>query len=304
MMPPHPVPVAEGPLPTGDPRDWLSEAVLSHVQGPPPTQIIAARGGQQLVVVDPEPDAAWMASVDAALLAEGAEWVGGYGSALLKRDGGRLLTSFARVRWPDGQVWLRLWLRLPGVPLAAEDAETHTGTVDTLPPWLRRLFPQPRGLEITLEAAQWSDLDWLRRAGVRAPDEVLSLPPGAELRDFALAAAHRLEARVVHTQQIGPATAAWLDEGVALWWGEELAEARRIGERMARSGARGGGLFGLGQDEQTQQHLIGLAVEGADAARLLWVRRFQVAEGGSARWLDDSGFFRDDAPPLGWFSER
>lgn len=300
------VPVALGPLPDGDPRDWLTAAVLDHTQGPPPTQIIAAQGGQQRVAIDPSPDAAWIAAVDAALLAEGVAWVGGIGSALLKKDGGQLLASFARIRWPDGRVWLRVWLRLPGIPLTPEGAETHDTLPEGLPTWLQRLFPAPRGLDVTLTEAQWSDLAWLRRAGVRAPDEILPLPAGAALRDFALVAAHRLEARVVHTRQVGPSTAAWLSEqeGVALWWGEDLASARRIGERLARAGAWGCGLFGLGQDEHTQQHLIGLAVEGVGAERLLWVRRFRVVEGGTAQWLDESGFFRDDAPSLGWFSAR
>ena len=297
------VSIAEGPLPSGDPREWLAAAVLEHRQGPPPTHLIAARHDRQIVAVEPAPDAAWIAAVDEALLADGASWVGGYGSALMRRDGGQLLISFARIRWPDDTVWLRSWLRMPGLPLA-ETASTYEGPRDAVPAWLERLFPEPRGLAVEFEEADWSDLAWLRRAGVRAPDELLPLPPAASLRDFALAAAHRLEARVVHTSQVGPATAAWVEEGVALWWGSELSVARDIGTRLAQAGARGAALFGLGQDERTSQHLIGLAVEGPGPERLLWVRRFRVVEGGPARWLDKSGFFRDDPPALGWFDNE
>lgn len=294
------VPVAEGPLPQGDPRSWLTEAVLSS-STPPPTRVIAAQDGARLVAVDPEPDAAWIASVDEALLARGADWVGGYGTAVMKRDGGRLLTSFARIQWPDGTVWLRTWLRLPGLPLAEEDAQTYAGPRDGVPAWLERLFPQPRGLEVSLSLHPWSDLDWLERAGVRAPDATFPIEPGASLEDFALAAAHRLEARVVVMREVSPAVVAWFGDEIVMWWGDRLDTSRGLGARLAARGAKAAGLFGLGEDRSSSGHLLGLVVEAPGDRHLLWMRRFTLEEGGAARWTEASGAFRTPAPPLGWF---
>ncbi|MEL6341940.1 MAG: hypothetical protein AAFV53_02330 [Myxococcota bacterium] len=296
------VPLAEGPLPEGEPQNWLTTAVLNSGTTPPPTKIIAARDEQQLIAADPSPDAAWIAAVDEALLTTpGVQWVGGYGSALLKRDGGRLLASFARIRYPDDRIWLRVWLRMPNQPLSMDDAETFTGPRDALPDWVGRLFPRPRGLRVRFVDAAWSDLGWLQRAGVRAPDTIQPLFEGAHLRDFVLAAAHRLEAWVVHTNQLSSATVAWVREGVAIWWNEDLDSARAIGHRLAAAGARAAGLFGLGEDEQSGGHLLGLAVEAPGENRLLWVRRFSVSSGGAAKWTDASGGFQQPAPQLGWF---
>lgn len=292
--------VAEGPLPQGDPRRWLTAAVVSSAQ-PPPTRVIASRGGARLVAVDPAPDAAWIASVDEALLADGAEWVGGYGTAVMKRDGGRLLTSFARIRWPDGTIWLRTWLRLPGIPLTEADSQTYAGPRAGVPAWLARLFPEPRGLSVSLAMHPWSDLGWLERAGVRAPDAVHPIEAGASLADFARAAAHHLEARVVVRREVSPAVVAWFGDEIVMWWGESLEASRALGVRVAARGAQAAGLFGLGEDRSSSGHLLGLVVEAPGPRHLLWMRRFTLAEGGTARWTEASGSFQTPAPPLGWF---
>lgn len=293
-------PVVAGPLPQEDPRRWLTAAVLD-AEIPPPTRVIAARGQQRLIAVDPEPDAGWVAALDETFLADGAEWVGGYGTALMKRDGGRLLTCFARIRWSDGTVWLRSWLRLPGVPLTEDDAETYEGPRAGVPAWLERLFPEPRGLQLNIQLRPWSDLEWLERYGVRAPDAIHPVDGTASLSDVTLAAAHHLEARVVVTQQIGPAVVGWVPDGIALWWQEGLEDARAIGRRIARRGALAAGLFGLGEERSGKGHLLGLVVEAPRDEHRLWMRRFTLTEDGAARWTEPAGSLQEPAPPLGWF---
>lgn len=292
--------LVDGPLPMGDPREWLSESVVSS-STPPATRVMAAQQQRRFVAITPQPDAAWIAAVDDALLDDGVEWVGGIGTALLKRGGGRLLTSFARLRWPDGTVWLRLWLRLPGMPIEMADAETHEGQMASLPSDLRRLFPQPRGLGVVLHHRPWSELPWLERYGIRQPNTVESLPEGATLADFTRVAAHFLEARVVIHRQVDPVVVAWIPEGIAMWWGEGLQTARRLGQQLAHRGARAAGLFGLGQEASRTGHVLGLVVEAPGGQNLLWMRRFVMTEAGMAQWTESSGSFQQPAPPLGWF---
>lgn len=294
------IPVVAGALPQEDPRIWLTSSIV-RAGTTPPTRVIAARSRQQLVAVDPEPDAGWIAALDEAFLADGAEWVGGYGTAIMKRDGGRLLTCFARIRWSDGTVWLRSWLCLPGVPLTEDDAETYEGPRTGVPDWLQRLFPTPRGLQVKIQLRPWSDLAWLERYGVRAPDALHPVEENASLSDVALAAAHHLEARVVVTQQIGPAVIGWMPDGIALWWQEGLEEARAIGRRIAKRGACAAGLFGLGEERSGKVHLLGLVVEAPGNEHRLWMRRFILTDDGAAKWTEPAGALQEPAPTLGWF---
>jgi len=276
----------------------MSQEVLDSGVEPLPTVVIAGGSERKLVAVELEPDAAWIASVDDALLArEDIEWVGGWGTALLKRDGGRVMASFARMRHVDGEVWLRLWMRLPGIAPTAEDAETWQGPLSSLPPWLQRLFPAPRGLKIRLVDAT---LESLRP--VRAPDDVLPLWEGAAFRDFTLTAAHRLEARVVHTGLVGPSVVAWIGADMKVWWGEALGEMEQIGRHLARqSTTRAVGLFGLGEDDEKGGHMLALATESRAGQRLMWVRHFSIAKDGAASWRQESGEMKPGRLALGWF---
>jgi hypothetical protein len=295
------VPLAEGPLPEQDPRSWMSQEVLDSGTEPLPTVVIAGGAERKLVAVELEPDAAWIASVDAALLArQDVDWVGGWGTALLKRDGGRVMASFARMRHVDGTVWLRLWMRFPGVAPSEEDAETWEGPLESLPLWLQRLFPAPRGLRIRLVEAT---LESLRPA--RAPDDVLPLWEGATFADFTLTAAHRLEARVVHTGLVGPSVVAWVGNELRVWWGEHLDEMEQIGRNVAqKADTHAIGLFGLGEDDEEDGHMLALAAESRAEQQLMWVRRFSIGRDGSASWSQESGELKPGRPTLGWFTVK
>lgn len=293
------VPLAEGPLPDGDPREWMSQEVLDSGAKPLPTVVVAGGGQHRLVAVELEPDAAWIASVDAALLERpDVKWVGGWGTALLKRDGGRVMASFARMRSADGEVWLRLWMRMPGIAPTAAEAETWSGPLESLPAWLQRLFPLPRGLSIRLVEAT---LESLRPA--REPDALLPLHEGSSFRDFTLTAAHRLEARVVHTSEVGPSVVAWVGDELRVWWGEALSEMENIGRQIASlPSTHAVGLFGLGEPDDEGAHMLALATESRAGQCLMWVRRFAIGSDGAASWMSDTGELKPGRLKLGWFT--
>jgi len=296
------VPVAEGPLPELAPQDWMSQEVLDGGTEPLPTVVIAGGPERKLVAIELEPDAAWIASVDAALLTrQDVDWVGGWGTALLKRDGGRVMASFARMRRVDGTVWLRLWMRFPGLAPTEDEAETWEGSLDSLPAWLQRLFPAPRGLQIRLVEATLESLQ-----PPRAPDDVLPLWAGATFADFTLTAAHRLEARVVHTGLVGPSVVAWVGDELQMWWGEALEDVERIGQYVARKAeTHAVGLFGLGEDDEADDgHMLALATESRADQQLLWVRRFAIGRDGSASWRQESGELRPGKLTIGWFEGK
>jgi hypothetical protein len=277
----------------------MSQEVLDSGAKALPTVVVAGGEEHRLVAVELEPDAAWIASVDAALLERhDVQWVGGWGTALLKRDGGRVMASFVRMRTADGEVWLRLWMRLPGIAPTAEEAETWSGPLESLPDWLQRLFPVPRGLQIRLVEAS---LESLRPA--RDPDASVPLHEGLSFRDFTLAAAHRLEARVVHTSEVGPSVVAWVGNELRVWWGEALSEMESIGRQIGSlPDTHAVGLFGLGEEDEDGAHMLALATESRDGQRLMWVRRFAIGADGAASWMNDTGEIKPGRLKLGWFS--
>jgi hypothetical protein len=244
-------------------------------------------------------------AVDAAFLAEpDVAWVGGHGVTVLVRQGRPLWVTYARLRRSEGEIWCRVWHRLPGVPADADGGEDHQGGFDSLPSWLAPLFPPLAHGAGTLahQAASRPVQD-----PVPPPEQLVPLPEGAAFPDVVQFAAHALEAHFVTQGRTGPTLVAWRSDGVAFWSGEGQEAAGRLhgwGRRLSETpSVRALGLFGLGDDEVDGRRvpMIALAMEIRDGGSILWLRRFERVEGGRARWLDPAGLVRMPGPTLGWF---
>jgi hypothetical protein len=300
------VKLARRPVPDGEPRKWLELEVLQQGAVALPCILTTVVGGQRLIALTRD-EAQDLGAVEAALFRDHqAPWVGGWGTAILERDKRPSLVTFLRIRGPDGNVFARVWQRVPGQAPVAELAEEYAGPLGRAPRWMRGLFPPLVDAPVAFEPWEGDVRTWHADPGLPMPDEAQQVPDGASLEDALVAAARSLEARFVggHT---GPALVAW-QAGTVVWWcGDDDRAAvslKALGARLALDDKTLAiGLFGLGEDEGTDPpaRLIALAIESRAGERLVWIRRFRVGVGSMATWVDEAGFVRRPGPRMGFF---
>lgn len=130
------------PFVDSDLRQYLMQEVADQRIDHLPSLLFAGTGTERRLatVADPSPD--FVGRIERTWFDDAEiRWTGGWGTHLLTREGRPFLAVCARVRWRDDQVFAAVWARLPGTPVAVEDAETWEGTLDALPRWLLPLFP-------------------------------------------------------------------------------------------------------------------------------------------------------------------